>query len=112
MGEAAIRKIKNEAASVEDDGQTATTKDTLDEVRKHFELDEKTDMLQTLSNLMVQVRICKMLGDDVKVRYVRDWDLEGVEFRTTWSAGYYLQDLVHRHPDLFAAKDTGFENLI
>jgi hypothetical protein len=112
--EAAIRKIKNEAASVEDDGQTATTKETLIKIAENFEpdVDKKTDMLQTLSNLMVQVRICKMLGDDVKVRYVRDWDLEGVKFRTTWSAGYYLQDLVHRHPDLLAAKGTGFEDLI
>merc|ERR1712072_1093523 len=110
----AIRKIKNEAASVERDEQTETTKQTLIKIAENFEpdVDKKTDMLQTLSNLMVQVRICKMLGDDVKVRYVRDWDLDGVKFRTTWSAGYYLQDLVHRHPDLFAAKDTGFENLI
>ena len=112
--EAAIRKIKNEAASVERDEQTETTKQTLIKIAENFEpdVDKKTDMLQTLSNLMVQVRICKMLGDDVKVRYVRDWDLDGVKFRTTWSAGYYLQDLVRRRPNLLAEQDTGFQDLI
>ena len=54
----------------------------------------------------------EMLGDDVKVRYVRDWDLDGVKFRTTWSAGYYLQDLVRRRPYLLAAEDAGFQDLI
>ena len=53
-----------------------------------------------------------MLGDGVSVRYVRDWDLEGVKFRTTWSAGYYLQDLVRRRPYLLAEQDTGFQDLI
>ena len=110
--EAAIRKIKNAAKKVERDEKTATPKDTLAKVKAPpYELGGR-DAAQTLSNLMVQARICEMLGDGVSVRYVRDWDLEGVKFRTTWSAGYYLQDLVHRHPDLLAAKGTGFENLI
>ena len=108
--EAHIRRIKNAAKKVERDEKTETTKDTLAKVKADG-LGGR-DAAQTLSNLMVQVRICKMLGDDVKVRYVRDWDLDGVKFRTTWSAGYYLQDLVRRHPDLLAAKGTGFENLI
>ena len=112
--EAHIRRIKNAAKKVERDENTATTKDTLAKV--------KADGLggrnaaQTLSNLMVQARICEMLGDGVSVRYVRDWKLPGadgvVEFRTTWSAGYYLQDLVRRRPYLLAAEDTGFQDLI
>ena len=68
------------------------------------------------SNLMVQVCICEMLGDDVSVRYVGNWKLPGadgvVEFRTTWSSGYYLQDLVRRRPNLLAEQDTGFQDLI
>ena len=116
--EAAIRKIKNAAKKVARDEKTATTKDTLAKVKAPpYELGGR-DAAQTLSNLMVQVRICEMLGDDVSVRYVRDWKLPGaegvVEFRTTWSAGYYLQDLVRRRPHLLrlAAEDTGFEDLI
>jgi len=116
--EAAIRKIKNAAKKVERDEKTATPKDTLAKVKAPpYELGGR-NAAQTLSNLMVQVRICEMLGDDVSVRYVRDWKLPGadgvVEFRTTWSAGYYLQDLVRRRPHLLrlAAEDTGFEDLI
>ena len=112
--EAAIRKIKNAAKKVERDEKTATTKDTLAKVKADG-LGGR-DAAQTLSNLMVQVRICEMLGDDVSVRYVRNWKLPGadgvVEFRTTWSSGYYLQDLVRRRPNLLAEQDTGFQDLI
>ena len=110
--EAHIRRIKNAAKKVERDEKTETTKDTLAKVKAPpYELGGR-DAAQTLSNLMVQARICEMLGDDVKVRYVRDWDLDGVKFRTTWSAGYYLQDLVRRRPYLLAEQDTGFQDLI
>ena len=112
--EAHIRRIKKAAKKVERDGKTATTKDTLAKVKADG-LGGR-DAAQTLSNLMVQARICEMLGDGVSVRYVRDWKLPGadgvVEFRTTWSAGYYLQDLVRRRPYLLAAEDTGFQDLI
>ena len=114
--EAHIRRIKNAAKKVERDDKTATTKDTLAKVKADG-LGGR-NVAQTLSNLMVQARICEMLGDGVSVRYVRDWKLPGaegvVEFRTTWSAGYYLQDLVRRRPHLLrlAAEDTGFEDLI
>ncbi|CAH0363963.1 unnamed protein product [Pelagomonas calceolata] len=114
--EAHIRTLKNAAKKVERDEKTATTKDTLAKVKAPpYELGGR-NAAQTLSNLMVQARICEMLGDGVSVRYVRDWKLPGadgvVEFRTTWSAGYYLQDLVRRRPYLLAAEDTGFQDLI
>ena len=89
---------------------TLSTDQTLKLVRAELGVHDELD--QVLSNLLIQIRICKMLGDAVKVRYVRDWTIGTTKFRTTWSAGYYLQDVVRRRPNLLAEEGTGFKDLI
>ena len=110
--EKAAEKILTTAEDIEEKAcGTSSTDQTLKLVRAELGVhDDKLD--QVLSNLLIQIRICKMLGDAVKVRYVRDWTIGTTKFRTTWSAGYYLQDVVRRRPNLLAEEGTGFKDLI
>ena len=109
--EKAAEKILTTAQDIEEKAcGTSSTDQTLKLVRAELGVHDELD--QVLSNLLIQIRICKMLGDAVKVRYVRDWTIGTTKFRTTWSAGYYLQDVVRRRPNLLAEEGTGFKDLI
>ena len=109
--EEAAEKILTTAKDIEEKAlEKMSTAETLDLVRTKLKKEDELD--QVLSNLLIQARICEMLGDAVKVRYVRNWEIGKTKFRTTWSSGYYLQDLVRRRPNLLAEEGTGFKDLI
>ena len=109
--EEAAEKILTTAEDIEEKAcGTSSTDQTLKLVRAELGVHDELD--QVLSNLLIQARICEMLGDAVKVRYVRNWEIGKTKFRTTWSSGYYLQDLVRRRPNLLAEEGTGFKDLI
>lgn len=109
-------KILDAAARHENKGSTST-RQTFKLLAREFK-NKKENMDQNLANMAFQIKLCDLLqppglaGNDVMVRYVRDWDLDGVAFRTTWSSGFYLQNLVRARPDLLSEKDTGFYHLI
>lgn len=46
---------------------------------------------ELLSNLTYQQALCEVLfDDDTSLRFCREWNIQKRKFRTTWSAGFYL----------------------
>lgn len=75
-------------------------------------LKKPQDYSLIVSNLTFQIELLDMLGPGVELRIVRDWKLDGYKFRTTWSAGWYLDHLVRSKPALLGKAGTGFSKLL
>ena len=89
--------------------QTASTKDSSLEVAS-TELDEKTDELDQVSRTSGPSSDMQDARDDVKVRYVRDWDDRGrLNFGRRGLPA--TTSVTPSTGNLLAAKDTGFETL-
>ncbi|KAJ1461052.1 hypothetical protein M885DRAFT_508599 [Pelagophyceae sp. CCMP2097] len=61
-----------------------------------------------LSNITYQLVLCELLfDDDTEMHFCRNWIIQGKEFRTTWSSGWFLDFLVRSKSILRAATPQG-----
>ena len=114
-----LKHILNLCKEIEDEGEFPTPAEILAEASKRDSPKDKKkrgpDHLLNISNITYQLAICEILGDEVEMRFCRDWLIDEVKFRTTWSTGWYLDYLVRSKTKLLATKYPrykGFAGLV
>ncbi|KAJ1454438.1 hypothetical protein M885DRAFT_521683 [Pelagophyceae sp. CCMP2097] len=68
-------------------------------------LKEHKGFPMNLSNITYQLVLCDLLfDDDTEMHFCHNWIIQGKEFRTTWSSGWFLESLMRSKAELRNAR--------